>query len=223
MKFNKKLLYGLPIVLGGYLIYRQFSKGKRESQDVQPYITPTPSVSVPNDFPLRKGVKNKTVGTLQALLNTALKCKNKTLLVADNDFGSKTENALKELTGKTTVNSASELDQIKNQLSTVCNLSANLNKAWALIDAQKTGKFSFLMVKKQVTLYKVVKDFTGKWVTAAPSMKLTMPVKNYSLNDYVLRSATTTGGLRIEIMRGEFSGMWMTESGTDIVNTFNII
>jgi hypothetical protein len=230
MKINKKLIwYSLPILLGGYLIYRQFRRGKDEGQDAPPpapYVgggsgTTMPSVS--GVYPLRKGSRNSTVGSLQTLLNTALKCQNKTLLVVDNIFGSKTEAALLDLAGKTSVTDSSDFERIKTNLSSACSLSANLDWAWKLIDAQNSGRYNSLMVRQPATFYKVVKDFTGKWVSASPYTELNLPVKsNYSLQDYVLRSATNDGRLRMEIMRGDFAGMWLSKAGIDIPNTFNI-
>lgn len=160
------------------------------------------------------------VGSLQSLLNTALQCKGMPLLTVDDNFGSKTEAALKTLTGKTSVGSASEFEAVKRQLASVCSLSGNLDWAWKLIEAQNTGKYNYLIVNKPVRLYKVVKDFRGLWIPSVPASDLSLPVKsNYSLKDYVLKSATTDGSLRIEIAR---SGMYMTSPSTDLKSTFNI-
>jgi hypothetical protein len=221
----KYILYSIPLLVGGYLIYKQFA-GKKQVQDVPLPPPPSPvkpDVSMPSDFPLRNGSRNSNVGALQSLLNTALQCKNKTLLSVDNIFGGKTEAALMELTGKTSVNSSKEFEAIKSSLSSVCSLSANLAWAWKMIDAQNTGKYSFLIVNQPISLYKVVKDFTGKWIPAVPKKSIELAVRsNYNLNDYKLRSATSTGGLRIEITRGELAGMWITNPNVNIANTFNI-
>lgn len=226
MKFNKKLIwYSLPILVGGFLIYKQFSRGKRSGEDVPQPPVPTPPIGgggtpATSTYPLSRGSKNSTVGSLQSLLNTALACQGKTLLVVDDNFGSKTEAALSSITGKTSIGSSSEFEAVKKQLASVCGKSSNLDWAWKLIDAQNTGKFNYLVVNKPITLTKVVKDFRGLWIPAVPSSGLNLPIKsNYSLKDYVLKSATTDGSLRIEIAN---AGTFLTPSGTDLKSIFNI-
>tara|TARA_R110000868_G_scaffold24901_2_gene97569 strand:- start:715 stop:1401 length:687 start_codon:yes stop_codon:yes gene_type:complete len=227
MKFNKKLIwYSLPILVGGFLIYKQFTRGKKQGQDVPPPPPPTPSPdpigggSV-STYPLRKGSKNSTVGSLQSLLNTALACQNKTLLVVDDNFGSKTETALNSLTGKTSIANSADFEAVKKQLASTCSKSSNLSWVWKLIDAQNTGKYSYLVVSQPIQFYKVVKDFRGLWIQAVPASGLLLNPSNYSLKDYVLRSASTEGGLRLEVMIGEFKGMWMSKAGSNLT-TLNV-
>lgn len=229
MKFNKKLIwYSLPILVGGFLIYKQFSKGKNKNEDVPlPPLPPAPigggGGGVPSsDFPLRKGSKNDMVGSLQSLLNTALACKTSPLLVVDNNFGTKTEAALNDLTGKKSVSSASDFESVKKQLASFCALSKNLDWGWKLIEAQNTGRYSVLIVNKPVELYKVVKDFRGLWVSSVPAKALILNPTQYSLKDYVLRSALTDGRVRLEITRGDNAGMWLTKSGIDLQTSLNV-
>lgn len=234
MKFNKKLIwYSLPILVGGFLIYKQFNRGKLSGQDAPPPPPPAPPIgggsgsgsgsSTSSTYPLRRGSKNSTVGSLQTLLNTALNCKGKTLLVVDNDFGGKTEAALLELTGKKSVDSESDFNSVKTKLASVCALSSNLDWAWKLVDAAKTGQFNNLVVNKTVVFYKVVKDFRGLWIPASPARELTLAPRNYSLKDYFIWSATTDGGLRMEVWReGDAKGMWITKNGTDLKSSLSI-
>lgn len=226
-KTKKYLLYSIPLLVGGYFIVKQFLKkgDKTEDAPLPPAPLPTSYSSpvVKGDYPLQEGSRNASVGALQTLLNSALKCQNKTLLVVDNIFGSKTQAALSSLTNKSSVNSAAEFDAIKNSLASTCQLSANLDWAWKLIAASDSGSYNYLIVQSPVSLVKVVKDFTGKWIPTSPSKVLDLPVKNnYNLNDYKLRSATTDGRLRIEITKGDFAGMWMTPTGINLQKTFNI-
>lgn len=234
-KFDKKLLwYSIPILIGGFLIYKQFNRGKQRGQDVpQPPQPPAPDRTgsgsgsgsgsgASSTYPLRKGSKNSQVSSLQSLLNTALSCQGKTLLVVDGDFGTKTETALSDLTGKKSVANANDFEAIKKQLASVCVESKNLGWAWKLIDAQNTGRYTHLVVTRPIKIRKVMKDFRGLWIPAVPAFTLNMPAIKYSLKDYVLRSATTDGQLRIEVMRGEgAAGMYITEDGTDLT-TLNI-
>lgn len=113
---KKKLWwFGIPVAIGVYLIYKQFSKPKDPKdppdppdQKNQTQKNQTPKVSV---YPLKKGSKNSVVGQLQNLL---LSCNPKALpkYGADNDFGTETETALLKYTGKKTVDSQAELYKI---------------------------------------------------------------------------------------------------------------
>jgi hypothetical protein len=101
---KKKLWwFGIPVAIGVYLIYKQFSKPKDPKDPKDPE-----EVSV---YPLKKGSKNSVVGQLQNLL---LSCNPKALpkYGADNDFGTETETALLKYTGKKTVDSQAELYKI---------------------------------------------------------------------------------------------------------------
>ena len=111
LKAGQYILIGLPILIGGFLIYKQFRKPK-----VKPSVTPSNednyiiggggnSGGSRNDsFPLKKGSYGNNVRRLQ----TALKKINPAALPkygVDGDFGSETEAALKNQTGKTTCTS----------------------------------------------------------------------------------------------------------------------
>jgi hypothetical protein len=230
MKLKKNLIwYSIPVVIGGYLIYKQLSKGKSDNKDTN---TKPPAeqdgkqglaASTVTDFPLLKGKKNNTVSNLQTLLNTALKCQNRALLVVDGNFGTKTEDALFSLSGKRSIVSATELQDLANGLGATCLKSSNVNRIWQLISAQDSGKYAYLMVTKPATFIKVVKDFTGNWVPTSPKTSMTLPIKsNYSLNDYKIRSATNDGRMRLEITTGALAGMYLTDPSVDILKTFNI-
>jgi hypothetical protein len=222
MKLNKKLFYSLPILLGAYLIYRQFAIRKDGNSDAPLPTPPTPPSPTPlgtsSDYPLRKGSRNETVQALQTLLNTALKGQGKTLLTPDGIFGTKTETALFELTNNKSINSASEFESIKKQLTQTSELSSNLDWAWKLVDAYNSGLYNSLVVKSTIRLYKVQKNFLGVWITSSRPEIVTMPPRNYSLKDYALRAATNNGDLRIEITKGELAGMYLTEKGTNLKN-----
>jgi hypothetical protein len=232
MKFNKKLIwYSLPILVGGFLIYKQFSRGSGKKDVPQPPQTGgggsgtgtggTGTGGESSAYPLRNGSKNSTVGSLQSLLNTALSCSGKTLLVVDNSFGSKTETALSSLTGKTSISNSAEFEAVKKQLASTCSKSSNLDWAWQLIAAQNTSKYSVLVVSQPIQISKVIKDFKGLWIPATPRKDLMLNPRNYSLKDYVLRSATTNGALRIEITKGDLAGMYLTKDGANL-KSFNI-
>lgn len=226
MKFNfkKNWYYLIPVAIGGYLIYRQFSKKNDPKADapnpnplVNNVVVPIPT----SDFPLKRGSKNNTVGSLQALLNTALKSQGKELLVVDNDFGPKTEIALNSIYGKNSVANQTDFDALKNQLSKSNEDSANISWGWKLQDAYNSNSYSYLFVKKPVNIKKVSKNFQGFWVNTGTS--LDMARHNYSLNDYAVRGVTKSGQLRIEILNGATAGMYLSEEGTNLQQTFDII
>jgi peptidoglycan hydrolase-like protein with peptidoglycan-binding domain len=118
MKLKPKeiALIGIPIVIGGYLIIRQLTKGGRATTTTPTPTTPTPTPTI-SDFPLKKGSKGANVIRLQ----TALKSLNSSALPrygVDGDFGSETEAALVAQTGKKTCTEA-ELKALELQASRV--------------------------------------------------------------------------------------------------------
>lgn len=122
MSFLKK--YWLPTLMagvGGYFLYRQFSKPKSVVTGLPPAESSggtfggttsggtTISTSVPTGFPLKKGSKGAMVVKLQKAM-LAIDPKILPKYGADGDFGTETETALKTLTGRTIINSPSEID-----------------------------------------------------------------------------------------------------------------
>ena len=127
MKLSKKqIIGGLSMgmaILGVWLIFRK--KNKDELTQYEP-VNPNsggsgssssggyvpPPVSTKNDnFPLKKGSRGERVKELQRIL---LKYNPNALpnYGVDGDFGSETENALFQKTGKKTIDSQSELDAL---------------------------------------------------------------------------------------------------------------
>ena len=111
LKAGQYILIGLPILIGGILIFKHFRKPK-----VKTSVIPSGNEDIViggggngggsrNDsFPLKKGSYGNNVRRLQ----TALKKINPSALPkygVDGDFGSETEAALKNQTGKTTCTS----------------------------------------------------------------------------------------------------------------------
>lgn len=141
-KYQKFLLYALPIGVGAYLIYRQFAKGSKKisSPEQNPYVQPNPAsatsgtTTTRSDFPLKVGSKNAYVKSLQWMLNNATNKTRQnmsawnpanTKLVEDGIFGAKTESALKAAyKGNRTVASEDELFLIQTYLFTTEELVA---------------------------------------------------------------------------------------------------
>ena len=214
----KYALYGIPVLVGVFLIVKQFTK---KSAAVKEDVPPPPKSLPPrSDFPLSVGSRNETVRQLQVILNTALANKKQTLLVTDGIFGSKTEAALKSITGKSSVANQVELEAIKNQISSTSSVSANLDWAWQLIDAYNSGRHTNLVVRKPIKLIKIQKNFQGLWKPVG--INFTMNPMRYNLVDYALRSAMNDGTLRIEITRGQYAGMWATEPSETLFNALDL-
>lgn len=116
MKNSLKIAAGFALVAGAYLLYRYFKPKKAQSLIPAPAPEPTPATgacsSTNDSFPLKKGSKGPRVRELQL----ALLKKNPTALPkfgADCDFGTETQNALKAVYNRTTVDTQALLDDIK--------------------------------------------------------------------------------------------------------------
>lgn len=115
-KTTKKILFAIPIVIGVYLIVRQFTKGPKKSDEplIQGGETSGTSSSSPipsSDFPLKKGSKGDKVKELQRKL-LSKDSRSLPKYGADGIFGSETETALKNLFNKTQINDQAELDSL---------------------------------------------------------------------------------------------------------------
>lgn len=223
MNKKKMALYAIPIVIGVYLIYKQLMKpSATDKKDINPIVIPNVNIDevVTSDFPLKKGSKNSTVNTLQALLNIELSRLNKTLLSVDGIFGTLTESALKSITGKITVQTPQDLLTISKDLQKTNEKAINLDWAWKLVDAFNSKMYSNLVVKQPIRLTMVKKNFQGVWKPTVNVVEL--PIKRYSFNDYALRSAFSDGSLRIEITNGALAGMYSTDASLNLPNYLDI-
>jgi len=117
-KTTKKILFAVPIVIGVYLIVRQFTKGSGKTEPViQGGETSGTSSSsgttstTPSVFPLKKGSRGEKVRELQKKL---LEKDSRSLPKYGDDgiFGSETETALKTLFNKTQIKDQAELDSL---------------------------------------------------------------------------------------------------------------
>jgi peptidoglycan hydrolase-like protein with peptidoglycan-binding domain len=119
-KISPIIIFGVPILIGGYFIYKSLKKPKKDeggnsngnegNAEVEKNSKGGGTPAVAKLFPLKKGSKGSKVGELQE----AILIFNKDLypLVVDKDFGSRTENAVKAILGKKTVDSQDDIDKI---------------------------------------------------------------------------------------------------------------
>lgn len=106
-KTTQKILFALPIVVGVYLIVRQFTKKPKQPIPApEPgVVTGTTSGGSSDSYPLGVGSRGANVTRLQK----AILAVNSGLLPrygADGIFGSETKAALQSLLGKTTATEA---------------------------------------------------------------------------------------------------------------------
>ena len=114
----KWALISLPILVGGYLVYRTLRKKPTEpvvpsKEEPTPKETTSPVTTPANtDFPLKKGSKGDKVRELQSYL---MRKDSKALpkYGVDGAFGNETESALKRLYNKKTIDTQADLDVIK--------------------------------------------------------------------------------------------------------------
>lgn len=124
-KYLKYSLIALPILVGGYIVYKQLKpKKKKEQTPPPPPPTPTPTPKLTGGdsvikvraegFPIKKGSRGAKVRELQGYI---LKKNPKALpkYGADGDFGNETEGAMQMLFGKFSVENQAELDEIKKK------------------------------------------------------------------------------------------------------------
>jgi peptidoglycan hydrolase-like protein with peptidoglycan-binding domain len=162
--------------------------------------------------------KNDNVKSLQALLNSA---GASPVLVIDGLFGSKTLAALQSIYGKTQIDSADDLNNLKKIVSNQSMKSSNLDWAWKLIDAYNSDDYSNLLVSKTADLNKITQNFQGAWKDAG--RRITLAPHNYNLDDYALRAAMSDGTLRIEITSGDLAGMYSTDPNIQLSDYFDIV
>ena len=140
-KIDKRVWWSLPILLGGYLIYRQFAKSKAPivvdtNNDAEiangGHYTPTPTPTYSSSYPLKNGSRDAgspkspkgLVVDLQKLINSlggytpklgqyvSLPIK----LTEDGVYGNNTEWAVQQYTGKKTVDSDADLDILREKM-----------------------------------------------------------------------------------------------------------
>ena len=139
-KIDKRIWWSVPIVLGIYLIFRQYSKNKSNvilgdtasSNVIEGSSSSTSSITktYSSNYPLKYGSRDAgsplapkgLVVNIQKLINTrgyipsTSKLAPYTKLSEDGIFGIKTQDAVKYWTGKTSVDNESELEQLTDAL-----------------------------------------------------------------------------------------------------------
>ena len=139
LKINKKVWWSLPILLGAYLIYKQFAIGKAPVVDTKDdaeianggsYTPTNPTYS--SSYPLKNGSRDAgspknpkgLVVDLQRLINSLGGYSPKVgryvslpiKLTEDGIFGNNTEWAVEQYIGKKTINSDADLNTLREKM-----------------------------------------------------------------------------------------------------------
>ena len=137
-KIDKRVWWSLPILLGGYLIYRQFAKSKQPVVEpiaqVDPLVksTPSPSPSPSSSYPLKKGSRDTgspknpdgLVVEIQQLINAYGGYKPKIgayvslplKLTEDGIYGNNTEWAVEQYIGKKTIDNRADTINLEQKM-----------------------------------------------------------------------------------------------------------
>ena len=137
-KIDKRIWWSLPILLGGYLIYRQFAKSKQPVVEpiaqVDPLVktTPSPSPSPSSSYPLKKGSRDTgspknpdgLVVEIQELINAYGGYKPKIgayvslplKLTEDGIYGNNTEWAVEQYIGKKTIDNRADTINLEQKM-----------------------------------------------------------------------------------------------------------
>lgn len=148
----KWTLIALPLLVGGFIVYKQLRKPKDTTPPPAPNDSKgsggsgsgsgsgTPAPKPKTDFPMGVGSRGAKVKELQqAIIDNASADVVKLLgkSGADGQFGTGTEKAVKKLLGKTTVANQAEIDKIKG-LKAAANVTATRKQfAQNLVNAFK--------------------------------------------------------------------------------------
>ena len=209
-KVKNVLLWSIPpvVVIGLiYFINKQSIKKKMAANlNNSPLPEPAPetsgsttssSPSSTNLFPLKKGSKNDKVKDLQRLLGVSV----------DGIFGSQTEAALKSFSGKTTVDSQSELDALTAKKATQQNQTASVSRAQTLLSQFQNGGLN-VFTQQTLIAYGYVADYSG--AINYTNKNITMAKgKRYNNADYKLIGTTKAGNLQMQVTRGDAQGYYI--------------
>jgi hypothetical protein len=229
MKIDKKklligVLVGVPILVGFYLVYKAFflPKAGNNKTDLPPSDKINETLNAPNTpntksyFPLSKGSINDKVKTLQVILNSA---GANPQLVVDGNFGSKTLAALQKISNLSSINSQSDLDNLKSQtIASNPNSSqslTNIDVANGLVSDYSIGDInnSTVDIYNDILLTQLrPTPLLGQYNTTTTTLLIARG--SYPMTQYAYRAAFADGSIRIEVLdkfTGNSIGMYSTD------------
>lgn len=158
-------------------------------------------VQGPSYFPLKNGsAKNDLVKQLQGYLGVTV----------DGLFGPKTAAALLAKTGKTSIASQSDFDQVIKKLAGAAQASVNTTRADKLVSDWTKNSALRLIAVSPVQAYGIVEDAYGALVTNNKDIGL-VPGFNYNREDYIPLSSTQAGYLKFKVTKGDRMGLYKVD------------
>jgi peptidoglycan hydrolase-like protein with peptidoglycan-binding domain len=231
MKFNKKkaliiALVAVPLVIGGYLIFKALypKKAGNGKSDLPPKPSPNvPVTPTETGYPIQQGSKGALVKNLQVLLNSGGATP---ALVVDGIFGKKTLAALQQIGGVDFISSAADYTALQNAIkkqSAESNLQQNnLDYGFGLIDdynsADNTAS-SQVNFYDNVVLTGLFQKLDGSW--AVQSNTITVPYGSYPMSQYAYKAVFDDGSMRIQAfdpITGANLGMYSTDANLSLAN-----
>ena len=180
----KWALISLPILIGGFIVYKTL-RPKKPKQDTPPpipggdgvtttgggYTPPPPPPKA--DFPMGLGSKGAKVKELQqAIISTG----DATAIGflgragADGQFGTGTEKAVKKLLGKIKVDSQADIDKIKNTRSVREGNTNRVTIAKKLVDLFKNKRYADFYAIQDIQIATGKRTSDGRDYDRTPSV-----------------------------------------------------
>lgn len=216
MNLDKKtILWSLPIIIaGGYGIYLIINHLKEKAgltpNGVKKDAPPKPTGALTDDgtaatsFPLKKGITNNYVKQLQAILD---------VIPQSGYFGNLTYAALLEQTGKSQIDSLSDLNSVIATVIAHDNIPQKTSKAHNIIST-----YNDLMQKPNSTTITGASNIDNSLLFLKDTTLYTdgfvmyiCKNKTLSLNDYTPLYADPNGNLVLSCNKGDNAGTWIVD------------
>jgi hypothetical protein len=198
-KYIPYVVFGVPILIGLYFVYRAIKKGaKGKDSTIDNGYSPNTNTEVvvtqsggqtvatpkiTQYFPLKKGSRGALVKDLQ---NALLSLGRKEVGTPDGVFGSNTEKGLKAETGKTSVDSQSELDTLITKSGNIKAQTESYKKNGGLSD-KLINIFSNAVNQGKKPYFKVITKNTqsGLWNVTTDGRKIYQGTRNLTNGTFI--------------------------------------
>lgn len=208
MKHRKALIWAaalIPIGLGGYFLFKYFKNPKTAIDSSnpspgQPKPAPVQSTT-PSLFPIKNGsAKNELVQQLQGLLG----------VTPDGLFGPKTQAALLLKTGKLSISSQDDFNQVISKLQAQGLTNANSARADKLVNDWNNNNNLQMTVIADTPAYEVIQDAYGALTPTGNVLGLPANT-TYNRDQHVLLSSTSAGFLKFKRLGPNKPGLYKVD------------